>query len=326
MNASVHDSAVLQRAADWQARLKAPDCSAADRDAFERWCAADPAHIDAWLDIAALDEAAAGLGQAPAIAAAVRPARRGTVHARHRRRWRGGVSIAAAAVLMLAIGLVGRLHPFADVATAEYATAVGEQRALTLADGTQVHLDTDTALGVRIDDARRVLEVRRGRVDLIVAADARPLEVQAGRGRLRDIGTRFQVERRDPAVTVAVLEGAVGVRLTDGTAAETTLAPGQRVGYGERGPLARIESFDLEHAEAWTRGELVFSDRRLDEVLTEINRYTATPLRLADPALGAVRISGVFRPSDTASLLAALDAGWSLHARRTAEGTIELTR
>ena len=62
MNASVHDSAVLQRAADWQARLKAPDCSAADRDAFERWCAADPAHIDAWLDIAALDEAASPVG------------------------------------------------------------------------------------------------------------------------------------------------------------------------------------------------------------------------------------------------------------------------
>jgi len=326
MNTFAHDSAVLRHAADWQARLKAPDCSAADRDAFERWCAADPAHIEVWLEVAALDEAAAGLGETPAIAAAVRPARRGAVHARHRGRWRSGVSVAAAAVLMLAVGLIGWLHPFGDAATAEFATAVGEQRALTLADGTQVHLDTDTALGFRIDDAQRVLEVRRGRVDLIVAADARPFEVHAGRGRLRDIGTRFQVERRDPQVTVAVLEGAVGVRLTGDSAAETALVPGQRVGYGDRGPLAEVESFDLEQAEAWTRGELVFSDRRLDEVLTEINRYTATPLRLADPALGAVRISGVFRPSDTDSLLAALDAGWSLHARRTADGTIELTR
>lgn len=326
MNASAHDSAVLQRAADWHARLKAPDCSGADRDAFERWCAADPSHIELWLEIAELDEVAAELGDTPAIAAAVRPARRGAVHARHRGRWRSGVSIAAAAVLMLAVGLIGWLHPFGGVAPAEYATAIGEQRALTLADGTQVHLDTDTALSVRIDDAQRVLEVRRGRVDLIVAADARPFEVHAGRGRLRDIGTRFQVERRDRQVTVDVLEGAVGVRLSDGSGDETALAPGQRIGYGDRGPLAQIESFDLEHAEAWTRGELIFSDRRLDEVLAEINRYTATPLRLADPALGAVRISGVFRPSDTDSLLAALDAGWSLHARRAADGTIELTR
>ncbi|HUD40371.1 MAG TPA: FecR domain-containing protein [Dokdonella sp.] len=326
MNASVHDSAVLQRAADWQARLKAPDCSATDRDAFERWCAADPVHVDVWLDVAALDEAAAGLGDTPAIAAAARPARRGTAHAQHRRRWRSGISVAAAAVLMLAAGLIGWLDPFAGVATAEYATAIGEQRALTLADGTQVRLDTDTALGVRIDDAERVLEVRRGRVDLTVAADTRPFEVYAGRGRVRDIGTRFQVEHRDLRVTVAVLEGAVGVRLTDGTAGETALAPGQRVGYGDSGPLAQVEPFDPEHAEAWTRGELIFSDRRLDEVLTEINRYTATPLRLADPSLGAMRISGVFRPSDTASLLAALDAGWSLHARHTADGAIELAR
>ncbi|PZQ19436.1 MAG: hypothetical protein DI564_01640 [Rhodanobacter denitrificans] len=326
MNASAHDSAVLRRAADWQARLKAPDCSAVDRDAFERWCAADPAHIEVWLEVAALDEAAAGLGEMPAIAAAIRPARRGAVHARHRRRWRSGVSIAAAAVLMLAVGLIGWLHPFGGFAAAEFATAVGEQRALTLVDGTQVHLDTDTALEFRVDDAQRVLEVRRGRVDLIVAADERPFEVLAGRGRLRDIGTRFQVERRDPRITVAVLEGAVGVRLTDEAAAETALTPGQRIGYGERGPLTPVESFDLGQAEAWTRGELIFSDRRLDEVLTEINRYATTPLRLSDPALGAVRISGVFRPSDTDSLLAALDAGWSLRARRTADGAIELTR
>ncbi len=326
MNASLHDSAVLRRAADWQARLKAPDCSAADRDAFERWCAADPVHIEIWLEVAALDEAAASLGETPAIAAAIRPARRGAVHARDRHRWRSGVSIAAAAMLMLAVGLIGWLHPFGGVDTAEFATAVGEQRALTLADGTQVRLDTDTALGFRVDGAQRVLEVRRGRVDLVVAADERPFEVHAGRGRLRDIGTRFQVERRDPQVTVAVLEGAVGVRLTDDTAAETALAPGQRVGYGERGPLAQVESFDLEQAQAWTRGELIFSNRRLDEVLTEINRYTATPLRLADPAIGAVRISGVFRPADTDALLAALDAGWSLRARRSADGTIELTR
>lgn len=326
MNATPRHPDVLRHAADWQARLKAPDCSTADRDAFEQWCIADPAHIDAWLGVAEMDGIAADLGEQPAIAAAVRPARRATVHAHHRRRWRTGMSVAAAAVLALAVGLIGWLRPPGGAMTAQYATTVGEQRSLTLADGTRLQLDTDSALSVHLDAERRVLDMTRGRVDILVGADARPFEVHAGRGRLRDIGTRFQVERREEQVSVAVLDGLVGVRLADGAHEETELSPGQRVGYGDHGPLEPVEPFEFEQAEAWTRGELIFSDRRLDEVLAELNRYTATPLRLSDPALGAVRISGVFRPADTESLLAALDAGWSLHARRTQDGAIELTR
>src|ERR1700704_4663644 len=38
----------VQSAARWYARLQAGDCMAADRDAFERWCAADPAHAAAY--------------------------------------------------------------------------------------------------------------------------------------------------------------------------------------------------------------------------------------------------------------------------------------
>jgi len=318
-------SLLVHRAADWQARLQAPDCTAEDREAFERWCAADPAHIDAWLDLATLHAQAAGLREDPAIADAARPARRAAVHARQRH-WRNGLSLAAAAALVLVAGLAGWLHELRSPAIAHYATPIGQQQVVMLADGSRVLLDTDSAIRAEIAGAHRVLHVERGRVDITVAADTRPFEVHAGRGRLRDIGTRFQVAHAAGQVRVAVLEGAVGVRLADAGPGETPLSPGQQLDYGPEGPLQAVEPADLDAADSWTRGELVYANRRLDEVLAELNRYSTVKLRLADPAIGAERISGVFHAGDADAVLAALGAGWGLIAQETADGEIVLSR
>jgi transmembrane sensor len=208
----------------------------------------------------------------------------------------------------------------------QYTTAIGELRTLTLADGTTLLLDADSAVTTRFDAERRVLDLERGRVQLIVAEDRlRPFVVEAGESTIRDIGTTFQVSRSGDAVNVALIDGSVTVTVDadGGNAGVSTLSPGEQVAI-EAGRLQGKRPLELATAMAWPRGDLVFHNRRLDSLLSEMNRYSELPLRLADPSLGSLTVSGVFHNDDQAALLAALERAYSIRAEHAGNREIVL--
>jgi transmembrane sensor len=313
------------QAADWFARLLAPDVDARELDAFERWCAASEDNADAYAAVAADHELARLLADDPLIAAATQKAR--IAFAGHARgdggvgRW---IALAAAALVVVAVGAVG-WRMYRDTASGTtLATAVGEQRTVALADGTRLVLDTNTRLDVHLDDRARELVLREGRIDVDVGRDPRPFSVVSGRGVVRDIGTRFEVERHGEDVAVTLLSGAVNVSLPE--AGEAKLAPGQKARFGATGGIVVADAEALEDASRWTEGTLVFKQRRLGDLIAEVNRYSAVQIRLADRSLADLRVSGVFHVGDQAALLEALRKGWSISTTQTSEHEIELSR
>ena len=137
---------------------------------------------------------------------------------------------------------------------------------------------------------------------------------------MRDIGTRFEVERHGEDVAVTLMSGAVKVSLpaADG-AGEATLAPGQHARFGADGGIVVADAEAIDDASAWTQGTLVFKQRRLGDLIAEVNRYSTVQIRLADSSLADLRVSGVFHVGDQASLLEALRAGWSISTKQTSE-------
>jgi transmembrane sensor len=204
------------------------------------------------------------------------------------------------------------------------ATAIGEQHTLALADGTRLVLDTATRLDVRFGADARELVLREGRIDVDVGHDPRPFSVVSGRGTVRDIGTRFEVERHGEDVAVTLLSGAVNISLPD--AGEAKLAPGQKARFGATGGIVVADAESIEDASRWTEGTLVFKQRRLGDLIAEVNRYSTVQIRLADRSLADLRVSGVFRVGDQTALLEALRKGWSISTTRTGEHEIELSR
>ncbi len=300
-----------ETAADWLARLESPECTPAERAAFEDWLAASAQHVEAFLEAEQLHAMAASLRADPALRAALpmpvlrprRPVRPAS------RRW----PMALAASLVLALGVLGwmRLQP-GPVTTAEYATAVGETRQVVLEDGTRMTLDTGTVVATAFGRDAREVELVQGRVRFEVGEDpARPFRVLAAASTIRDIGTMFQVTRRGDDVDVGLVEGEVDVSRKDG-AASVRLAPGERVRVDAQGRFSSVQALDLPMAEGWPRGELVFRDRRLEDLVLEMNRYSAKPLRLGDPSLAGLSVSGVFRANAQGELVAALQEGWGL--------------
>ena len=324
---SVANDLTRRQAADWFARLLAPDVDDRDREAFERWCAESDANADAYAAIAADYDFSSLLADDPVIADATRKARieySGRAQVSGMRRY---VTLAAAALVVVAVG-AGAWRVYRDAATTEtLATAIGELRTITLADGTRLVLDTNTRLDTRFGRDARKLVLHEGRIDVDVARDVRPFSVVSGRGVVCEIGTHFEVERHGADVAVKLIEGAVDVSLPDaGEAGKATLAPGQEARFGAQGGVVVAEAGDLADGERWTEGTLVFRERRLADLIAEVNRYSTVQLRLADPSLDDLRVSGVFHVGDQGSLLEALRVGWSIAARKASEHEIELTR
>lgn len=315
----------VNQAEAWVALLMSPECSAQERAAFEDWLALSPGNINAYLEAERIHALAASLGSDDLLRAAAQAARRKPAVApvrRHGQRWLA----AAAAVLVMAVAghYVWQRPPAASVQ--QFATAMGEQRQVALSDGTVMHLDTGSAVSTRYDRQQRQVELLKGRAQFVVGEDPRrPFLVKAGPSTVRDIGTTFQVSRIGEQVNVGLLDGRVEVS-TDvgGPRAHSALAPGEQVSVDAGGNIGPTQPLDLAAARAWPQGDLIFNQRRLDELVAEMNRYSQVQVKLADPALGALTVSGVFHAGDQEALVAALERGWSLHAQRNGKHEIVL--
>jgi transmembrane sensor len=219
-----------------------------------------------------------------------------------------------------------------DAAAIRYATVLGEQRTVVLADGSKVVLDTGSELFAQIDKHARNLTLQHGQADFEVHHDtARPFVVHVGDGSVTATGTHFQVRVGESDSLVTLLQGQVVVAANArGSDHSATLQPGERIAIepaGRLGALQAVSESELASARGWTGGNLVVKAWRLDAVVAEMNRYSSTKLRLGDPALANVPISGVFKAGDQKSFALALEYGWSIDAsQRPAAGEIVLTR
>jgi transmembrane sensor len=321
------DDRIQAEARRWFARLLAPDCASAERVAFERWRGADPDHAAAYDRVEWLMGRVAELRDDPAIDHAARNA----VRARPARRsWPRVAGFALAAGIVLAVvGIVILRASHQMPPAVRYATAVGEQRSIQLADGSTIRLDTDTQIDVRYTSDERQVDLLHGRAQYTVAHDtARPFVVATLGGTVTAVGTEFQTGIRDGTVVVTLLRGKVIV--ADDASANpphrTVLVPGEQLVYNASGTLWNKTSADVEAASDWTQGKLVFKGEPLRDLVREVNRYSSAKLRIADPSITNLRISGTFKADDQESLLLALQGIWSIHATPQPDGEILLTR
>jgi transmembrane sensor len=189
----------------------------------------------------------------------------------------------------------------------DYATGTGEQRTVTLPDGSAISLDADSAIATAYDDQFRRIRLLHGRAFFDVAKDpARPFIVEAADGSVTALGTRFVVHEWADTVTVSVEESAVSVVAPDRTHA--VLKAGENVSYARQG-IGKVEGGDVEAALAWRRGKLIFEDRPLRQVIADVNRYRTGTIRLLDARLLDLRVSGIFDIRNPNGVLDAITSG-----------------
>lgn len=312
----------LAEAAAWLTRLQESERTVATEAAFKEWLSADPAHARAFTRINDVWELIPG-ALAPMQQLRLQPARR-----RHRMRERRTPWLAAAACALVVLTAAGIVHMFRPV-DRTYQTAVGEQRTVVLDDLTRVTLDTNTRLVVEYRRSERRVVFEHGEALFHVTTNPhRPFVVQTGDEQVVDLGTVFDVRRDPQRVAVTLLEGKVWVGAQAAapgqSALSTVLAPGERLVIRADGSHA-FDRPDIEAAMAWRRGQIYFDDTTLPDAIAELNRYGGEQIRIANPALAQLHVSGVFSVHDPAQFATAVA---SLHDLRLVRdgGTLVLAR
>ncbi|HTY98590.1 MAG TPA: FecR domain-containing protein [Rhodocyclaceae bacterium] len=300
------EALIREQAAAWFARRRSGAWSGADATGLAAWLAADGRHRTEYAQLAALWSAVGDLADRPLVRAERQPRR-----AAFRAWW---PALGFALLLLAAVGLFRALPELTERREA-VVTGPGERKEIALADGSRIQLDADSAILLRSGTRGDTVVMERGEAYFtVVHRPERRFAVEAGPGRIVDIGTRFGVRREGEGVRVAVAEGEVEV--SSGRAEPLRLTAGQSLAIAADGAVGPVAAADADAAFAWREGRLVFDRTPLAEAVARINRYWREPLVIADPSLGGLKLSGNFRLDDVRGLLWALEQTLPLNVSR----------
>ena len=281
--------------------------SAGDQLTFSQWLRADPAHAEAYAQAQVLWELSEGPARTLADEEAL--ALQGYLDAmdRPRRpqllRWSGALAMAAC-LLLISLGTGWQPQRWIDDLGADYVSAPGEIRTVTLADQSQVTLDADSAIAVDFSRGERHVQLRRGAGFFTVTHTGEPFVVEAEKGQARVLGTQFEVRLQPHGAQVTVLSGRVGVTAERG-GEQQILTAGQQVAYGE-GAAEKMHAVDSEAQLAWRQGWLTYYKSTLADVVEDLRRYYPGRIVLLNDELAARKVSGSFPSKDPQAVLSSL--------------------
>nr|WP_168604926.1 FecR domain-containing protein [Novosphingobium sp. SG707] len=310
---------MIAQAAYWVAQFATDEATQDDRDACEAWCQENPLHRLTMERMRGLDVRFEGTDDIGREVIETMVERR----SRKTGRW-GGLALG---LLMLGGGWLAAQTMAVRAWFPDYETARGEQRRVTLADGSAITIDTDAALSFRRNHARRTITLFRGQILARVAKDkARPFIVETSDGSATAKGTAFVVRREGDATTVTVIESHVRACPAKASAADCAdLSPGDRVRMTQ-GKLVRLGPIDPEEAAGWAQGWLAADDQPVVGVLRELNRYRAHPVGFDAAALSGVRVSGSYPLVDPDRALEGIVRSTGLRLSRAPDGAPIVSR
>lgn len=285
------DLKILEAAATWYVQLNDGAHDDARTLAWQAWLRASPQHAAAWARVELLQQQWMQVSPHAALS--------GLSAAQAQRR-----DVLKVLGMLIAVGgtwLASEQVPYRAM-LAQQRTGFGERRALQLEDGSQLHLNVNSAVDIRFDGQQRLVRLFRGEIMIQTAKDPaqRPFIVHTDDGSVRALGTRFCVRQLDGRTRVGVLEDAVELRPLEDPARVSRLNAGQQASFD----FAHVEAVSAlpSGASAWTQGMLSVNDWRLGDFIAELERYRPGVLRCA-AAVRDLSISGAFRVDDSDTIL-----------------------
>jgi transmembrane sensor len=330
---SDEDTSRLAQAAAWRVRLAENDLEGGPE--LAAWLAEDPRNALAWRRVQEDWSLFGEHANSPELLE-LRSAALAHAHEAGQGRWVRSRRFAishrlgiAAGILLVALGGLYAWIQRPDL----YTTDAGERRVVTLADGSQVELDSRSEVRVQYSAHARELTLTKGQARFDVTHDVeRPFSVSADGHKVIATGTSFNVDLFGPSLLVTLLEGRVVVASTSTSSpltkvdippARITLDVGEQVVFSPKAPpsVARV---NLGQATAWENGEVVSENDSLTTVVARINRYAPHPILIGDTETGELRISGVFHTGDIEGFVSTIVAYLPVRAQKETDGTTRL--
>ena len=345
---------IYQEACEWFVEFRSGDLDDSDRRQFDLWARKSPEHLAAYLEIAAIwsegsaldsdrkRDAEALIAQSAVDVTNVVPlsdrprsdvsptALAKSVQQSHRWHFSPPRVLLAASIAAVSV-IAGLLIGYQRLQAPIYTTTFGEERSITLEDGSVIDINSHSKIRIRYTADERNVDLLEGQALFHVAKNpARPFFVSSATTQVRAVGTEFDVYQKLGGTVVTVVEGRVAVLSRSDTGAGEVADPhaaaalrggtldAQKLQVGGNPPILlsageqvlvtpwtmqKADHPNIAIATAWTQRQLEFESASLSDVAEEFNRYNQRQLVIEDPTLYDFHISGVFSSSDPASLV-----------------------
>lgn len=290
--------AIMQRAAEWRAKLYADNASAEDWAAFTDWMDGTPEHAVAY-DIVSENESAF-------VDYLERNPEEPPQEETNDTRWQPWAMAASIALLLVAsLTLIPGVLPSNDEPV-RLATGSAELREFEIASGLKVTLNGETEL-VQVSSDGSEFELIDGEVLFAVGQEySSGIRVTVGDLTIVDRGTVFDVSRGTNEHRISVSEGAV-----DLLHADQTFSPeaGQIGIFDVVAGSLEVGSFDAATIGSWSERRLEYTGASIDQVLLDASRTLGASIEKGNCSpsadfAGTIQLSG--NANEDVSLIADL--------------------
>ncbi len=272
-------STVEAQAIDWLIRQR--DTAFDDWEGFTTWLELGPDHAAIYDRLASLD---ADLSHLPKPVEETAVPERSIIASR--RTWIGG-AMAAALVAIVGFSML-------NSGITRIETDAGEHRTVALADGSRIEVNGGTLIELD-EDKPRFVRLESGEAMFhVVHREGDPFMVEAGKARLVDMGTAFNVIRRRDALSVAVSEGLV---LYNPERENIRLNAGYGIEASDAGGRPEVRAIATHSIGSWRKGQLVYNGASIAQVSEDLGRTAGLKISVS-PDVAALPFRGALLVSD----------------------------
>lgn len=305
------DSNALYAATEWFVQLTSGEATDHDREAWQAWIDADVEHKRAWQRIETITSKFSGLDAKTSITVLNRLDSNSSASSGRRQAIK-------TLGLLFTVGSAGWLtyntSPW-NALMADYATATGEIKHITLTDGTRLVLNTNSQISIDFNEQSRNVRLLKGEAYIETAHEEhrsyRPFSVITEHGVVTALGTRFSTRVEDELSRVNVYQDTVKVQALTGET--TVINAGESIKF-TKNKLYQIKPVD-DVANAWTKGFIIANKMPLSQLVEELARYKLGVLR-CDPAIAHLEISGSYPVDDVDGALNSISKFFSVKVER----------
>lgn len=218
-----------------------------------------------------------------------------------------------AAVLLLMMGFGayfifnGKSSKVKAIAMLEKYNPRGQRSIITLSDSTIIYLGADSKVKFPEHFVGNTREMElQGEAFFQVKKDPKhPFIIHTGKVQTRVLGTSFKIESfKGQLLSVSVATGKVRVDQTNHQSAArlsslAVLTPGQKVTWNPLTNKTVKDTVSIADLQEWTKGKLVFSGQRLDEVAEILARHYNVKIGIAGRSTSAYRVNATFNADES---------------------------
>lgn len=292
---------VAEQAVQWLMQMQQGPLNPRQQANWQRWLDAHSEHQRAWEHIQRVNQRLRGMPSPLAHAALNAP------KSSSRRQ-------ALKLLLILGVGSAAtwglRQQHLIPPLSADYRSPLGQRRKVQLADGSQLQLNTASAVDVQFDGPQRLIRLLEG--EILLRANT-PLQIITGQGIVTTQAAQVNVRQFNDHTQVAVLDGQVEIAPRSYSGLPLPLEKSRQANLTRKGwDTPRLTDANTG---AWADGMLVASHMRLADFLEELSRYRRGQLQ-CDPLVANLLISGSYPLDDSERILDLLQISLPVKVRR----------